>query len=71
MSSWNIDLDKKIATSINGITFKRTEVAPDTFQWICTNPKDIPPDDMDDEILDKMVREAEMMYQWQLKLLRG
>jgi len=67
MSSWNINLDKKTATSINGITFKRTEVEPDTFQWICTNPKDIPPDDLDDEILSRMVKEADAMYQWQLK----
>ncbi len=67
MSSWNIDLDKKTATSINGITFKLTEVEPDVFQWICTNPKDIPPDDLDDEILSKMVKEADAMNQWQLK----
>ena len=71
MSSWNIDLDKKTATSINGITFKLTEVEPGTFQWICANPKDIPPDDLDDEILGRMVKEAEAMYQWQLKLLKG
>ncbi len=32
MSSWSIDLDKKTATSINGITFKLTEVEPDNFQ---------------------------------------
>ena len=57
-------------TSINGITFKLTEVEPDTFQWICANPKDIPPDDLDDEILSKMVKEADAMYQWQLKLLK-
>ena len=54
MSSWNIDLDKKTATSINGITFKLTEVEPDSFQWICTNPKDIPPDDLDDVILSDL-----------------
>jgi len=53
--NWNINLEKKTATSINGITFKLTEVEPDTFQWVCTNPKDIPPDDLDDEILGKMV----------------
>jgi len=70
MSSWNIDLDKKTATSINGITFKLIEVEPDIFQWICANPKDIPPDDLDDEILGKMVKEANARYQWQLKLLK-
>ena len=62
MASWNIDLEKKTATSINGITFKLTKVAPDTFQWICVNPKDIPPDDLDDEILGRMVKEADAMY---------
>ncbi len=54
---WHIDLEKKTTTSINGIFFKLTEVEPDTFRWICTNPKDIPPDDLDDEILSKMVKE--------------
>jgi len=41
--NWNIDLDKKTATSINGITFKLAEVEPDVFHWECVNPKDIPP----------------------------
>ena len=71
MSTWNIDLGKKTATSINGITFKLTEVEPDTFQWICTNPKDIPPDELDDEILSRMVKEADAIYQWQLRMLKG
>ncbi len=66
MSSWNINLEKKTATSINGVTFKLTEVEPDEFQWICANPKDIPPDDIDDEILGKMAREADAMYRWKL-----
>lgn len=61
---------QKTATSINGITFKLTETEPDTFQWICPNPKYIPPDDLDDEILEKMVRDADAMYQWQLRLLK-
>ena len=29
---------------------------------MCLNPKDIPPDDLDDVILGKMVKEAEMFY---------
>ena len=41
--NWNIDLNKKTATSINGITFKLVESAPDVFHWECVNPKDIPP----------------------------
>jgi len=68
MGSYKINLKEQTATSINGITFKLTEVEPDTFQWICTNPNDIPPDDLDEEILGKMVKEADAMYQWQLKL---
>ena len=70
MSSWNINLNKKAATSINGITFKLTEVEPEVFRWIFTNPKDIPPDDLDDEILGKMVKETDAMYQWQLRILK-
>jgi len=70
MSTWNINLEKKTVTSINGITFKLTEVEPDVFRWICANPKNIPPDDLDDETLGRMVREADAMYQWQLKLLK-
>ena len=58
---------KKNVTSINGITFKLTEVEPDVFQWICNNPKDIPPDDLDDEILSRMVKEADEMYKWELR----
>jgi len=69
--NWNINLKEQTATSINGITFKLTEVEPDTFQWICANPKDIPPDDLDDEILGKIVKETEKMYKWELKLLKG
>jgi len=37
-------------------------VKPDTLQWICTIPKDIPPDDLDDEILDRMVNEADAAF---------
>ena len=70
MSTWNINLEKKTATSINGITFKLTEVEPDTFRRICANPKDIPPDDLDDEILNRIVKEADAMYKWQLKVLK-
>ena len=68
--TWNMNLEKKTATSINGITFKLTEVAPHTFQWICANSKDIPPDDVDDEILDKMVKEADAICQWELSKRR-
>jgi hypothetical protein len=69
--NWDIDLDKKTATSINGITFKLVESAPDVFHWECVNPKDIPPDDLDDVILDKMVKEADGRYKWELSKLKG
>jgi hypothetical protein len=52
--TWHIDLDNRTATSVNGITFKLTEVEPHAFDWICTNPENIPPDDIDDEILSNM-----------------
>ncbi len=67
---WHIDLDRKTATSINGITFKLIESEPGKFQWICTNPKDIPPDDLDDEILGRMIKEADEMYKWELSKRR-
>ena len=69
--TWNINLEEKTATSINVITFKLTEIGHGESQWICVNPKDIPPDDIDDEILEKMVKDADAMYQWQLRVLKG
>ena len=68
--TWDINLEEKTATSINGITFKLTEVDNDDHRWICVNSKDIPPDDIDDEILEKMVRDADAMYRWQLKVFK-
>jgi hypothetical protein len=29
---------------------------------VCLNPKDIPPDDLDDEILGRMIKEAGEFY---------
>jgi hypothetical protein len=46
-------------------------VEPDVFQWICSNPKNIPPDDLDDEILSKMVDEADKVYKLELSKRRG
>ena len=34
------------------------------YQGLCLNPKDIPPDDLDDVILGKMIKEAGMFYRW-------
>jgi hypothetical protein len=43
------NIDKRTATSINGITFKLTETNG-KYEGVCLNPKDIPPDDLDDVI---------------------
>ena len=56
---------------MNGLTFKKVKVAPDGFRWQCINPKEIPPDDLDDVILGKMAKDAEAMYQWELKKWKG
>ena len=62
MASYKINLEQQTATSINGITFKLTETRPGEYEGVCLNPKDIPPDDLDDQILGKMVKEAGMLY---------
>ena len=50
MSTWKINLKERTATSINGITFKLTETNGE-YEGVCLNPKNIPPDDLDDVIL--------------------
>ena len=62
MSTWKINLNKQTATSINGITFKLTETKPGEYEGVCLNPKDIPPDDLDDMIRGRMIKEAGMFY---------
>ena len=52
------------------ITFKLTEMNGE-YEGVCLNPKDIPPDDMDDVILGKMVKEAGMFYKMELNRMRG
>ena len=37
------------------------------YQGLCLNPKDIPPDDLDDVILGRMVKEAGMFYKMELE----
>jgi hypothetical protein len=66
MSTWKINLKEQTATSINGITFKLTETKPGEYEGVCLNPKDIPPDDLDDVVLGKMVKEAGMFYRMEL-----
>ena len=67
MANYKIDLEAKTATSINGITFKMSKDAGGKWKGVCLNPKDIPPDDLDDEILEKMVGDAGIYYERQLK----
>ena len=62
MSTYKINLKDQTATSINGITFKLTETKPGEYEGLCLNPKDIPPDDLDDVILGKMIKEAGILY---------
>jgi len=66
MTFYKINLQEKTATSINGITFKLTETTPGKYEGVCLNPKDIPPDDLDDVVLGKMIKEAGMWYQRKL-----
>ena len=62
MSTYKINLKEQTATSINGITFKLTETKPGEYEGVCLNPKEIPPDDLDDVILGKMIKEAGILY---------
>ena len=66
MGTWKIYLENQTATSINGITFKLTETKPGEYEGVCLNPKDIPPDDMDEVILGRMIKEAGMFYRMEL-----
>ena len=50
MSTWKINLKNKTATTINGIIFKLIDKNR-KYEGVYLNPKDIPPDDLDDEIL--------------------
>ena len=71
MSTYKINLKEQTATSINGITFKLTETRQGEYEGVCLNPKDIPPDDLDDEILGRMVKEAGMFYRMGLERVKG
>jgi len=71
MSTWKINLKEQTATSINGITFKLTETKSGEYEGVCLNPKDIPPDDLDDVILGKMIKEAGVFYELGKKRERG
>ena len=66
MPTYKINLKEQTATSINGITFKLTKTKQGEYEGLCLNPKDIPPDDLDDEILGRMIKEAGMFYRMEL-----
>ncbi len=38
---------------------------------MCLNPKDIPPDDLDDVILGRIIEEAGMIYRMELERSKG
>jgi len=67
MGTWKINLNKQTATSINGITFKLIETKPEEYEGVCLNPSQIPPDDLDDVILGRMIKEAGMFYKMELE----
>ena len=71
MSTWKINLNKQTATSINGITFKLIETKSEEYEGVCLNPSQIPPDDLDDVILGRMIKEAGMFYKMELERVKG
>ena len=66
MGIWKINLKEQTVTSINGTTFKLTETNGE-YEGLCLNPTQILPDDLDDVILSKMVKEAGMFYGMELE----
>ena len=48
-----------------------TETKPGEYTGVCLNPKDIPPDDLDDEILARMINEAGMFYKMEVDREKG
>jgi len=44
-----------------------TETTPGEYEGVCLNPKNIPPDDLDDAILGRMIKEAGVFYGMELE----
>jgi len=44
-----------------------TETTPGEYKGVCLNPKDISPDDLDDVILARMIKEAGMFFKMELE----
>ena len=70
MPTYKINLTNQTATSINGITFKLTETKPGEYEGVCLNPESIPPDDLDDKILGRMIKEAGMFYKMEMERMK-
>ena len=68
-TNWSIHLEEQTATSEMGICFKFTEASPGIFNGIIINPEVIPPDDIDEVILGRMIKEAGMFYKMELERL--
>ena len=49
----------------------QTETKQGEYEGVCLNPKDSPPDDLDDVILGRMIKEAGVFYQMELERLKG
>ena len=45
-----------------------TETKPEEYEGVCLNTEDIPPDDLDDVILGRMVEEAIVFYKMEMDL---
>lgn len=63
--NWKINLKDQTANSINGITFELTEKNGE-YEGVCLSPKAIPPDDLDDVVLGKMIKETGIWYRREL-----
>ena len=44
-----------------------TESKPGEYEGVCLNPSQIPPDDLDDVMLDRMIKEAWVFYKRELE----
>ena len=64
---YSINLDNQTATSTNGVCFRFTKTGPGEYKGVCVNPEAIPPDDVDDVILARMIKEAEMQYRMEME----
>ena len=48
-----------------------TETTPGEYEGVCLNPKNILPDDLDDAILGRMIKEAGVFYKMELERVKG